>query len=56
MRGEIPPLETKISGGVGIAASTTYTVRRKDEIGKVWYLVYLGMEEIKDPTMTYRNY
>ena len=55
MRGEIPPLETKISGGVGIAASTTYTVRRKDEIGKVWYLVYRGREEVKAPTMTYRN-
>ena len=56
MRGEIPPLETKISGGVSIAASTTYTVRRKDEIGKVWYLVYLGMEEGEDPARTYRNY
>lgn len=56
MRGETTPLETRISGGVSIAASTTYTVRRRDDIGKVWYLVYLGMEEAKDPTMTYRHY
>ena len=54
MRGEITPLETKISGGVSIAASTTYTVRRRDDIGKVWYLVYLGMTVEEDPAMTYR--